>query len=118
LDELVEQANGMRDLGFHLNYMMLVIQVDGVARDLYNFASRRSTDERFRTIYHATWNTPIHDDVGVILVEISQPTALTFRDAGVVCVCIESPRSPTSAAFSLDGKDPSVDHREREPVKS
>ncbi len=47
LKEVVTQANSMLTLGFDLNYAMVIIVVDGVSRDLYNFASRGATTDRF-----------------------------------------------------------------------
>jgi hypothetical protein len=104
LENLVVQANGMREIGFHLNYMMVIVEVDGVARDIYNFVSRGPTPERFRKIYEVTWNTPIHADVGVIFVEILQPTTATFRDAGVVGVCVDRRARPLDQPSELTAK--------------
>jgi hypothetical protein len=52
LTEVVEQANGSREIGFHLNYAMVVIQIDGMERSEFNFLARNTTDAQFNRIYH------------------------------------------------------------------
>jgi hypothetical protein len=89
LSDLIEQANGSRELGFHLNYAMVIVQCDGIRRSEFNFLGRTTTSGQFRRIYHRTWNSPVHSDVGVIFVEISQPTAASIDRAGVVAICVD-----------------------------
>jgi len=50
---VVEQANGSRELGFHLNYAMIVVQVDGLERSEFNFLARTTTEGQFNRIYHS-----------------------------------------------------------------
>jgi hypothetical protein len=89
ITRLVEQANGSREIGFSANYALVLIECDGVARSDYNFIARGASPHVFRRIYHVTKDQPLHADVGLIFVEITQPTRTSVDRAGVVAVCVD-----------------------------
>jgi len=101
ITHLVKQANGSRDIGFHLNYGMIVTEVYGVERSDYNFAFRGSSPGMFRRVYHMTWDQPVHDEVGIIFMEIAQPTKTSVDDAGVVGVCVNKRAKPVEQPAGL-----------------
>lgn len=84
---LVEQANGSRKIGFCANYALVLIECDGTQRSEYNFLLRDTSPDVFRRIYHLAKDQPIHPDVGLIFVEITQPTNASVDYAAVVAVC-------------------------------
>jgi len=104
LSNLVEQANGSRELGFHLSYAMVVVQVDGMERSEFNFLARTTTAGQFSRIYHRVWDSPLHSDVGMIFVEISQPTGASIDDAGFLAICVDKRAKPIEQPVPLTAK--------------
>jgi hypothetical protein len=91
ITKLIEQANGSRDIGFRANYALVLVECYGPARSDHNFLARGSSPGVFRRIYHLTKDQPLHSDVGLIFVEIIQPTPTSVDRAGVVAICVEKP---------------------------
>jgi hypothetical protein len=91
ITKLIEQANGSREIGFCANYALVLIECFGAERSDYNFIARGSSPGVFRRIYHMTKDQPLHPDVGLIFVEIVQPTRTSLDRAGVVAVCMDKP---------------------------
>jgi hypothetical protein len=91
ITKLIEQANGSREIGFHANYALVLVECYGVERSEYNFLARGSSPGVFRRIYHLTKDQPLHSDVGLIFVEIIQPTRTSVDRAGVVAICVDKP---------------------------
>jgi len=104
LTAVVEQANGSRDLGFHLNYAMIVVQVDGMERSEFNFLARTTTEEQFNRIYHCAWDSPLHSDVGLIFIEISQPTGASIDNAGFIAISVDKRAKPLEQPVALNAK--------------
>jgi hypothetical protein len=94
ITKLVEQANGSREIGFRENYALVLVECYGPERAEYNFISRGSSHGVFRRIYHMTKDQPIHGDVGLIFVEIAQPTRSSVDRAGIVAVSVDKPAIP------------------------
>ena len=87
--KLIEQANGSRKLGFAENYALVLIECFGPARDEHNFLARGVSPDVIRRIYQITNDQPIHPDVGVIFLEVTQPTRSSVDWAGMVSVGID-----------------------------
>lgn len=86
----VKQANFQRNnLGFHRNYLLVVIEAYGKKRSANNALFRGPSQQTFKQIYEFPMRESLNDDVGVIFVEISQPTGKSFRNMAVVGVCID-----------------------------
>lgn len=86
----VRQANLQRDkFGFYRNYLAVLIEVDGRARTQSNVLFRGTTQKTFSRIYDFPHRERLHEDVGVIFVEVSQPTGKSFTDKAVVSICID-----------------------------
>lgn len=94
LKDLIDQANASQKLGFHRNYAMVIIQVDGVARSDLNFLSRGITNRQLTRIYEQIIDSPIHPDVGIVYLEISQPTPVSVDKTGLVAVCVDKWAAP------------------------
>ncbi len=101
LKDLIDQANASRDLGFHLNYAVVIIQVDGIARSGVNALYRGITTRQFTRIYNLVIGSPVHRDVGVVFIEISQPTCTNVTRTGVVAVCVDKPAVPLDQSVRL-----------------
>lgn len=104
LTAVVEQANGSRELGFHLNYAMIVVQVDGLERSEFNFLARTTTEGQFNRIYHRAWDSPLHSDVGLIFIEISQPTGASIDIAGFIAISVDKRAKPLEQPVALNAK--------------
>jgi hypothetical protein len=91
ISKLIEQANGSREIGFCANYALVLVECFGAARAEYNFIARGASPGVFRRIYHLTKDLPLHPDVGLIFVEVVQPTPASVDKAGMVAVCIDKP---------------------------
>jgi hypothetical protein len=86
----VKQANFQRNnLGFHRNYLVILIEAYGKKRAGNNVLFRGPNQETFKAIYEFPMRESLHSDVGVIFIEISQPTGKSFRKMAVVGVCID-----------------------------
>jgi hypothetical protein len=76
----VTQANFQRsNLGFHRNYLMIIIEAYGRRRVENNVLFRGPSQETFKAVYEFPRRESLHDDIGVIFVDISQPTGKSFH---------------------------------------
>jgi hypothetical protein len=89
--KLIEQASGSREIGVCANYALVLVECYGPARSEHNFIARGSSAGVFRRIYHLTKDQPLHSDVGLIFVEIIQPTRTSVDRAAVVAICMDKP---------------------------
>jgi hypothetical protein len=89
LADLIEQANGSREFGFHLNYAMIVVQIDGPQRSEFNFLARTTTPEHFSRIYHRAWDSPLHEDVGNDFCRDFAPTGASVDNSGFIAIPVD-----------------------------
>lgn len=86
----VKQANFQRNnLGFHRNYLLIVMEAYGRKRSGSNTLFRGANQETLKAVYEFPMRESLHEDVGVIFVEIAQPTGKSFSEMVVVGVCID-----------------------------
>lgn len=104
ITNLVKQANGSREIGFSTNYALVLVECYGPARSDYNFISRGSSPGVFRSIYHMTKEQPIHCDVGLVFVEITQPTRASVDRAATVCVRVDKPAIPVEQSPEITAR--------------
>lgn len=91
IPDLVHQANRQRDLyGFYRNYLAILIKVDGRKKLKYNPLCRGTNPETFQTIYEFPDRENVHKDVGIVFIEIVQPTGKSFDQYVTVGVCVET----------------------------
>lgn len=79
-----KQANGLFDLGFSRSYLALLIEVDGRERTKNNLISRGATPELYNEIFKIRHVDGLYQNVGIILVEIIQPTKRDIKSSGSV----------------------------------
>jgi hypothetical protein len=83
----VEQTNNMFDLfKFSRTYMVLLIAVDGRARNEYNMLSRGATDTTFKQCYDLEVLGRLKKEIGIIIVELIQPSSSSFEKTGMICI--------------------------------
>jgi len=102
---LVEQANSSsREIGFRENYALVLVECYGVGRSEHKFLARGSSPAVFRRIYHMTRDQPLHPDVGLIFVEITQPTRTGVDRGGMVAVCADKRATPLDQAPGMTAR--------------
>src|SRR2546425_5381704 len=85
----VKQANFQRrNLGFHRNYLMIIIETYGRSRSTNNVLFRGPTNETWHEIYQFPWRENLDSDIGIIFVKVTQPTGKTFNTMSLVGVCL------------------------------
>lgn len=101
----VKQANLQREnLGFHRNYLLILIEAYGRKRSGNNTLSRGPSGGTFKEIYEFPMREKLHEDVGVIFVEVSQPTGKSFRRMVLVGVCIDKEAARLDQTPSLTNR--------------
>jgi hypothetical protein len=83
------QANHYLKLGFHRNYLLMILLDDGRAQKarytLMRFASGRPVDE----IFSIPWVEALDSDVGVIYIRINQTIDKSIDDTYIISYCID-----------------------------
>ncbi|HEX8633319.1 MAG TPA: hypothetical protein VF703_04125 [Pyrinomonadaceae bacterium] len=102
----VSQANALRELGFYQTYLAIVTVVDGRQRNEYNTLHRSIRDSSHDThlgaqthktskrIYEFPRREDLHDNVGIIFIEVIQPTGKNLDDKFGVCISIDKRANP------------------------
>jgi len=85
----VKQANALREIGFHRTYLAILIEVEGKNRVEYNTLCRGPSPTTFKKVYDFPFRDKLHKDVGVIFIEISQPTGKSIDSMAGVGICID-----------------------------
>lgn len=85
----VLQANALRELGFHRTYLAILIEVEGKNRSEYNVFFRDTLPNILKKVYDFPNRDDLHEDIGVIFIEITQPTGKHINGMAVVGICID-----------------------------
>lgn len=84
------QINKQREsLAFHRNYLLIIGQVFGRNFTRENTLFRKARPETQEQIYEFQHRESLHEDVGIIFVEIVQPTGKSYKQQVNVCICID-----------------------------
>ena len=97
----VKQANGLQSLGFFQSYLLVILLDDVRHRDYRNIMMRNSKGEAIEEVFEIPQNEPIHADVGVIYVKITQPTGKHVNDMAGIGFCIDKEAGRQSQRESL-----------------
>jgi hypothetical protein len=87
----VRQANGLLKLGFARSFLALLVTVDGRERPEGPQWFSKLTDELLRTVYDFPGKDRLHDGVGLLVCEITQPTDKPVDLAGAIGVKVTQP---------------------------
>lgn len=85
----VEQANGLKNIRFYNSYLLLLIEVDGRDNHVNNLISRNLNNRNFKKIYNFPYKENLCQDVGIIYIEVIQPTDSTIERTGMIAINIE-----------------------------
>ena len=79
-----KQVGLLRKIGFHRSYLLVAVVADGRERMDVNFASRGPTPALVKAVRETLGSLDFHPDVGVIVIEATQPIDKDICDAGAV----------------------------------
>jgi hypothetical protein len=86
----VRQVNLQRNnLGFHRNYLVIIIQTFGPLRSQSNVLFRGPTHETFKKVYEFDQRESLHEDAGILFIEITQPTRKSYQRMYEIGVCLD-----------------------------
>ncbi len=87
----VEQANAYQSLGFHQSYLMVILLDDARDNETPNALLRANKSEYVSEVYNLPWNAPLHEDIGIIFVKITQPSGIHYSQRAGIGYCIDKP---------------------------
>lgn len=86
----VDQVNKQRDnLGFYKNYLAVLIKVYGRKRSKNNVLFRGPSPETFKQIYEFPQRESLNSEVGIVFIEVCQPTGKSFDKMAQVGICVD-----------------------------
>lgn len=97
----IKQANQLRKLGFHQTYLVVIIVTDGKNRTSKDIPFRYADSDRIRSLYDLPKNKKLHPDVGVIYVQIVEPTSASMDYVGHFTVRVDKKACELEQALSM-----------------
>jgi hypothetical protein len=94
IDDLVRQCNQTVQLGFHQVYGMILVMMDGQNHPAASILHHGASDPTFRRIYHFVKHASLDWRVGIVFVEIVQPTPTNLAEFGMLAVGIDQNAHP------------------------
>lgn len=105
IKKAVVQVNKQREnLGFHQNYLLIISQIFGRKFTKENAIFRRARAEARHKIYEFPQRESLHEDVGIIFVEIGQPTGKSFKTQVNICLCVDKEASRLDQSPNLTNR--------------
>lgn len=90
----VIQANKQRENQvFHRNYLLIISQIFGRNFTKENSIFRKARPETRQRIYDFPQRESLHEDVGIIFVEIGQPTGKSYKTQVNICLRVDKKSS-------------------------
>jgi hypothetical protein len=87
LPKAVQQANGLREMGFHRSSLAVLCLVNAQERLEPNTVLREMSPKTLSRVYDFPCRDDLLSDVGFLIVEIAQPTAKGFNQRANINVC-------------------------------
>jgi len=100
----VIQVNKYQSLGFHQTYLMVIVLNDARTKRTPNVALRKANSSNVQRVFGIPWNEPLHADVGIVYVEITQFTGRAIAQTGSFGVCIDKRASMLEQASDFTTK--------------
>lgn len=101
----VVQANKQREIfGFYRNYLLIISQIFGRNFTNENAIFRKARPETRHRIYEFPQRKSLHEDVGIIFVEIGQPTGKSFRTQVNICLRVDKEATRLDQSPSLTNR--------------
>lgn len=86
---VIQASKQCENYGFHRNYLMIISEIFGRNFIKENSAFRRATVETQKQIYEHPQLENLHKSVGIIFIEIVQPTEKSFKKQSNIGICID-----------------------------
>lgn len=104
LQKVIAQATGLVQHGFHQSFVCILMAVNGSPRteDHENIFYSGASTRTFQLIRDRL--TELHESVGIILIEIVQPTKKAFAEMGMVGVHLAQPAKPRPQEVELTNR--------------
>jgi hypothetical protein len=84
LDKGCRQVRLLRSMGFHRSYLVVAVVADGREQTDVGFPFRGPPPALVKVVRDKLRSLPFHPDVGVFVVEVTQPVDKDIRDSGAV----------------------------------
>lgn len=78
LEKLIRQGNQRQSMGFWKTFICAIAVVDNHLLETPNTLLRRGDPRDYQRVYHLGQHTAIHEDVGILLIEVAQPSGKDF----------------------------------------
>jgi hypothetical protein len=85
----IGQTKGLLEIGFHQVYLVIIIVSDGRNIKWNNYIFRGISGEQFQQVYDFPDRENLNENIGLIFIEIVQPTGLSIDKTGVIGICID-----------------------------
>lgn len=110
--EGVVQANQLRRHGFFRTFLCIITAVDAARQNHWNVPNRgidpktTSFDERatFKRIVEFPDREALHPEIGIIFLEIVQPTGRSIKDLVTIRICIHGAATPQDQPAELTNR--------------
>ena len=79
-----EQVGLLREIGFHRSYLLVALVADGREQTEASFPFRGPTPPLVKAVKDKLHSLEFHSDVGVVVVEVTQPVDKKIQDSGAI----------------------------------
>ncbi|MCC7075349.1 MAG: hypothetical protein IT383_28810 [Deltaproteobacteria bacterium] len=104
----IRQANGLRELGFHRSYYLVLVATDGRMKTENNVFARgvrgRTVTAIQEVIFSESGKRALHPDVGVVVVELVQPAPRAFDELSNVIATVVRMARPVEQPTQLTNR--------------
>jgi len=100
----IEQANSYLSLGFHKVFLMIIILDDASKDNTTNVFYRNSENAEFSKVYNIHWCESLKEEVGVIYLNILQPTGKSYELSNHIGFCISKEAKPLEQSQDFTNK--------------
>ncbi len=84
LEKGCKQVGLLRAIGFHRTYLLIVVVADGREQTAVSFPFRGPTPALVKAVKEKLRSLEFHPDVGVVVVEATQPVDKDIQDSGAI----------------------------------
>lgn len=105
LKDAVIQVNKQREnFGFYRNYLAVLVKAYGRGRSQYNVLFRGANQNTMKLLYEFPYRERLHPDVGILFIDITQPTGKGFDRMAVVGICHDQPAARLEQTVNLTNR--------------
>ena len=98
------QVGLLREIGFHRSYLLVAVVADGREQTKVNFAFQGPTSTLVKAVKEKLCSISFHPDVGVVVVEVTQPVDKSIQDSGAIGIWTHQRASMIQQPLELTAK--------------